>query len=497
MPEENQSIPPSDLSQKPATPWTAPVPPEGTGASEAANETPAPSLNISTYRQSSGGIKKILLFLVLLIVLGSSGYFFLNFILPKIQSGAGKTVVLTYWGLWEPDEVLQGVLADWGKEHPNIKVNYVHQSIKEYRERLQSALAREEGPDIFRFHITWVPMLKSQLETVPSQIMSGQQFEEAFYPVAKDHLRVGTGFLGLPLEFDSLALFYNQDIFQTAGKTPPKTWDELRRVACQLTTRDINGKIQTAGIAIGTTNNVDHWSDILGLMLIQNSADFANLSGSLAEDALSFYSFFRSDKFCEEIVAGGRSVWDETLPSSTLAFATGKVAMYLGFSWDVFEILNINPRLNFRVVTVPQLEGTEKAWASFWVEGVSKKSKHAREAWEFLKYLSSKETLQKLYLAESRIRLFGEPYPRKEMASLLTSDPLVFPFISLADKAETWYLCSRTFDNGINDRVIKYFEDAINDVGSGKTAKDSLLTVSAGVSQILSQYGVSRASVEQ
>jgi len=64
------------------------------------------------------------------------------------------------------------------------------------------------------------------------------------------------------------------------------------------------------------------------------------------------------------------------------------------------------------------------------------------------------------------------------------------PFINQANKAQTWYLCSRTFDNGLNDRMIKYFEDAVNGVNGGSSPEDMLSTTAQGVSQLLSQYGI-------
>ena len=450
----------SSPGSAPVSPWAPQLPPS-------APEPPAPS-PLKKFLPLLGG-------LILVIILG---LLIFKVFLPKVQKP--QEVTLNYWGLWETESVVSGVLADWQKTHPNIKINYSRQSPKEYRERLQSALARNEGPDIFRFHISWMPMLKNELAPVPPEVLSSSQFESGFYPVAKDNLKVGTGFLGIPLEVDTLALFINNQIFKAAGKNSPASWDELRKLALELTTKNSEGKIQTAGVALGTTNNVEHWSDILGLMMLQNGADPGNPSGQLAEDALTFYTIFNTTD----------RVWDETMPNSTLAFATGKVAMYLGFSWDVFEIKNINPKLDFQIAPVPQLPGTDLTWASFWVEGVSKKSKNAAAAWEFMKFLSSPQTMEKLYQAESQIRLFGEPYSRVEMASLLTNNQWVAPFVNQATKAKTWYLSSRTFDNGLNDRMIKYFEDAVNAVNLGKSAKESLATAAQGVSQLLSQYGV-------
>lgn len=482
------------LPETPAVPETVvletPVAPEAV-APEVPQPVETPPVAEPPPKPQSNFLKKIFPIVLVILAAAIGTWLIVKFLVPKLKSGGlkRKEVTLNYWGLWEPEEVIKGVLADWEKDHPNIKINYIRQSHKEYRERLQSALARNEGPDLFRFHLTWLPMFKNELEPVPATIMSVSQFEGSFYPVVLSSLRSGASYLGIPLMVDTLSLFYNEDIFQAAGKTPPTTWEELRKLASELTVKDETGQIKTAGVALGTTGNVDHWSDVLGLMMLQNGADLTNPAACskkaeedvcLGSDALTFYTIFnRVDR-----------VWDNTLPTSTVAFATGKVAMYFGPSWRVFDLKAINPQLNFKIVPVPQLPGTDINWASFWVEGVAKKSQSKTEAWEFLKFLSSPEILEKLYQAESNLRLFGEPYSRVEMAEKLKTNPLVAPFVNQAPKAQIWYLCSNTWDNGINDRMIKYYEDAVNAVNAGKTAKEVLQTTVQGISQLLSQYGL-------
>jgi len=429
-----------------------------------------------------GNLKKILLFVALGLVIIGGLFFLLSGFLSKIVS-KNKQATLTYWGLWEPDGVVNEIIADYQKTHPKVKINYVMQSQRDYRERLQSALAADGGPDIFRYHNTWVPMIKDNLSPVPASVMDAATFERLYYPVTRTDLRLGNAYVGIPLEIDNLALFINEEIFDSAGKTPPKTWDEFRKLAIELTTPPPGtGKIQTAGAAIGVTANVDHWSEILGLLMLQNSANPANPVDNLAADSLTFYTqFYRTDR-----------VWDETLPNSTYYFAIGRVAMYFAPSWRIFEIKAMNPNLKFRIESVPQLPGGEISWASYWVEGVSKKSMYANEAWEFLKYVSSKEAMQKLYQLESSKRLFGEPYGRTDMADLLKKEPFVGVFVDQAVKAKSWYLCSRTFDNGINDKIIKYYEDAVNAVNSGQDPEEALKTADQGVAQILRKYGLTK-----
>jgi len=396
-----------------------------------------------------------------------------------------KDITLTYWGLWEADNVMQPLLDEYKKSHPNITVKYSKQSPIEYRERLQNAIEKGTGPDIFRFHNTWYPMLRNELSNAPPNIVSVETFINNFYPIAEKNLVAGGKIYGIPLEVDSLALFYNEDIFQKAGYNPPTTWEELRRVANGLTVKDSDGRIKIAGAALGTAGNIDHFSDILGIMFLQNGTDMTKVASTigsdghnLGEDTLRFYTNFSVlDK-----------VWDETLDRSTVSFAGGKVAMYFGPSWEVFEIKNLNPELRFKVVPIPQLPRKNLNWATYWAEGVSIKSKYKNESWELLNFLSSKESLMKLYDNASKIRLFGEPYSRVDLENTIKSDPMVYPFISQVKNSTSWYLSSRTFDNGLNDKMIKYFEDAVNSINSGEEVIKALQTAEKGVGQVLSQY---------
>jgi len=432
------------------------------------------------------GIPKILFIIPAILALLTVLFFVGRSLLSRV--GGGEATI-TWWGLWEEESTIAPLIAEYQTAHPKVKITYQKQSPEDYRERLTNALAKGTGPDIFRFHNTWLPMFRDELDSIPASVMSAGEFAQTFYPVATSDLTSGTGIAGIPLMYDGLALYINEEIFEKAGKTPPATWDDLRQLAIGLTTKDEQGTITQAGVALGRTENVDHWQEILGLMMLQNGVSMGNPTGKLAEDALNFFTIFSS-------VDG---VWDATLPPSTIAFSSGKVAMYFGPSWRAFEIRQQNPNLRFKTVALPQLpkgspQEPDVAYATYWAEGVWARSKSREAAWEFLKFLSSKESLEKMYQNAAKLRLFGEPYPRVDMAPLLSSDPILGALVSQAPNAESWYLASRTFDGptGINSQIAKYFEDAVNAVNSGTQASKALLTVADGVKQVLSQYGLSR-----
>ncbi|MBU2592751.1 extracellular solute-binding protein [Patescibacteria group bacterium] len=442
-------------------------------------------------KQFALGRKMIFLILAGVAVIVLS-FFVLNLLRKNKQPET--EAALNYWGLWEPEPVIQGIIAQFEEEHPGIKINYSQQDKDDYRARMQAAFSRGEGPDIFRFHNTWTPMLKNELAPVPESLAGSLALETDYFPVISESIKQGGLYYGVPLMIDTLALYYNKDILSRANKSPPRTWWGLENLAKELTVRP-DQKIAVAGAALGAISNVDHWSDIIGLMIYQNGGDPASPDG-LTEDAIKYYLRFKN----------ADRVWDESLPRSTAAFAAGKLAFYFGPSWRVFNILEANPDLNFGITTVPQLpklrdtdweaaergeaELTDINWATFWVEGVSVKSRYQKEAWQFLQFLATEEIMQRLYTTQSQIRPFGELYPRIDLAEDLKGDSLIRPFIDQAPTAKSWYLCSFTRDAGINDRIISYYETAINTFEEPAGETKAMEPLTNGIKQVLNQYGV-------
>lgn len=413
-------------------------------------------------------------FLLLVLILSSCS------LLPLKKTE--ESITLEYWDLWATQTAVDSIINDYKNIKPNVTISYKKRTPQQYRETLENQISLGKGPDIFTFHNTWASMLKEELDQVPTDVVSQSDFKNNFFPVVFSDLRVNNKFVGIPLEFDGIALYYNEDIFKAAGITkPPATWTEFSQTAAKLTVKDSAGNIRTAGAALGVASNVDHFSDILGMMILQNGGDLQSPTDKQSADALDYFANFAK---------GQNRVWDETMPGSTVAFAGSNLAMYFGPSWRAIDFKNANPLLKFKVAPVPQLEGDKVSWATYWAEGVSAKSTNKKEAWEFLKYLSTEEVLIKLYneSAKSPGRFFGEPYPKVSMAPKLASDPIVGAFISQAPHARSFPMASRTFDNGINDQIIKAYEDAVNAVAQGSSAAKALETTSKNVNQILGKF---------
>lgn len=408
-------------------------------------------------------------------------FIFIRFVLPIFVSVVGiNKVTITYWGLWEDENVMKGIIDEFQKKNSNIEVNYVKQDKNHYRLRLMSRIANGTGPDVFRFHNTWVPMLSSVLLPLPIDIINPSNFQRNYYPVIQHDLMRGGAIYGIPLEIDTVSLFVNTKMLQDAGLGVPATWDQFVDAAIALTTKE-EGKIKVAGAALGTTNNVAHAPDIISVLFAQNGVDIYNMQSSSQsiQDALTFYASFKK-----------RGIWDENLDPSTRAFAEEKLAMYFGYSWDVFTIQAINKNLQFHIYQVPALVPERNMTvASYWVEGVSAKSQHPREALKFIQYLSERDTSIKFFTDASKTRAFGEPYARVDLAESLRSNQLVYPFVQQAPRALSSFFVSDTFDEGVNEQANQYLTNAVNSFEgsySFDTATEGLIK---GVSEVLKQYG--------
>jgi raffinose/stachyose/melibiose transport system substrate-binding protein len=426
------------------------------------------------------GFLKIIIFAVvgvlLLAIIG-----FILFRLVGSSGTSGGNGELTWWGTELDEETVESLIKEYESAHSGIKVTYVKQSPLEYRERLTNALASGRGPDIFEIHNTWPAMFKSDLAVMPASVMGPEEYKASFYPVVSTDMTTAKGIVGIPLSYDAITLYINEDIFSSALKTAPRTWIEVQELADSsrgMTQKDEAGRIIQSAVALGTTDNVDYWPDILGLMMYQNKASFTNLSSTTTRDVLTFYQFFNR-------TAGA---WDSTLPNSTVAFARQKTAMIFAPGRAAVDIIKEDPTLHFKTVPLPQLpkenpSDPDFSYATYWAQAVWERGGNKSAAWEFLKFMSSQETLQKINQDLRANSKTQRAYPRPGMNQELAADPILGSIIALAPSAKSWYLADKTNDGatGINTQLKNAYTKALLEDPS---------VAQTEIAKILTQYGI-------
>jgi multiple sugar transport system substrate-binding protein len=463
-------------------------------------QPPAPVDPGSVYSEKSSK-KKI--FIIIGVVIAILLILFIAILLLRQKPEEGEAEI-TYWGLWEDQVVFNEIIQDFERQNPTITVKYEKIDPKNvpggYLNFVKTRITSNSGPDIFRFHNSWVPQLTTSLAPLPSDVVDEINFKELYYPGINTDMQNKGAYYGIPVGYDSLVMFVNEDIVQAGGYAVPKDWMTFIDVVRALTVvDDQTGEIKTSGTAMGTYDNVAHSADIISLLSLQNGVNANALAGTIGQTpedrvaqqtasknkvvgVLDFYTCFAVEN---DICA---PVWNSSLPNSKLVFVQGNLAFYFGYAWDMLEINKANPTLKYSIHPVPYLESRGQgasALSSYWAEGVSVKSDAQEQSFKFLTFLSKKENLEKLYKAQVSQRTVGVPYPRTDMASLLQDNPVLAPVVFQGPNAKSSIFYSDTYGGGTIEAIDRLLGNAIRSVQSGDlSAQSASDTLSAGLQEV-------------
>jgi multiple sugar transport system substrate-binding protein len=359
---------------------------------------------------------------------------------------------LVYWGLWEPDSVMQPIIEEYEALHPGINILYSQQSFSNYESKLytrlqQASTSSEPAPDIFRIHNTWTPKYYRYLYPLPTNIMTAEEYASTFYPTATADFKHINGYIyAIPFEIDGLVVFYNKQLLSEQGyDEPPQDWDTFVEAAGKLTERTESGKITTAGVAMGTAKNINHSAEILSFLLLAEGIDIidstktqVNLNNTKAAAVLETYTSFAS---------GDSATWSADLRTDLEMFYSGDLAMMIAPSWRTFDIIEAAPTIEFDTAPLPQLKANEEEiyYSTYWGEAVSSTCSNPTAAWDFINFLASKETQMKLYSNSSQVRAFGEPYSLVELNSEMLNKTYVSAVAEMASNMQSWSMGDESF----------------------------------------------------
>ena len=376
--------------------------------------------------------------------------FSIMFLAAGCGGGGGQTntgpVVLTMWKTFEDSENMQVLVQAYMQAHPNVQIVYSKKNVENYETDLLNALASGQGPDIFSIHNSWLPQYLDKIVAAPDKTFTLKQYKDAFVDVAVADFTKDGKIYGVPLSVDSLALYYNKDLLGTSGiAVPARTWQELSDQTKLLKRQDSKGYFTRSGVAIGMSQNVNRAVDIYYLMMLQLGFKSDALAGgygglayqqvekngqyiSPARDALDFYT-----SFADPTTANYN--WNSRSDYSIDAFVNGRSAYLYSFAYTQDTIRQKAPNLNYDVAMVPQYNLSDPAvnFANYWGEAVSKQSKNQAVAWDFLKFISSKDSLDKYY-AQHKL-----PSSRKDLIELQIQDPQIGVFAAANLTARSLY----------------------------------------------------------
>ncbi|HAV11627.1 MAG TPA: hypothetical protein DCX32_03745 [Candidatus Moranbacteria bacterium] len=440
------------------------------------------------------------------------------------SKNTGYLVNLEIWGLFDDSKAYEEIITEYKKINPYVgEIKYRKFTPETYKRDLIDAMASGQGPDIFLIQNTWTPSFGTKIEPAPENILRDSDIRSGFVDVVFNDFVNQEKVYGVPLSVDSLALYYNRDMFNAAGITsPPKTWEEFNEAVRKLTKLDSQGEIVQAGAALGTALNINRSTDILNLLMLQNGVQMTNSQNTKAtinvgvvgsdgnvvksgENSLGYYAQFAN-------VRSPFYTWNNKQHNSIDAFSEGGVAMMLNYSWQREAIMNKNGKLNFGIAPVPQFNETKPInYANYWGYAVAKNKNstvivegqtiqvpnqaRVHEAWQFLKFLTMKNNgvfkLTNIKSGTSKdfpvaidpaivyLKETEKPAARRDIIELQKNDSIISPYAYGNLIAKSWFQADP-------DGVEKVLAEAIESLNRGNTSLyDALSTATNRIDDLM------------
>ncbi|MFX0546204.1 ABC transporter substrate-binding protein [Roseovarius sp. S1116L3] len=179
-------------------------------------------------------------------------------------------------------DVVDGIVADFEAENPDIKVNAIYSgNYDDTRVRALSALNSGEPAQLaVMFSIDAYDLIEQDLIVPFDDLIEGEDGTEwlnSFYPALMANGQVEGQTWGIPFQRSTIVAYYNKDMFREAGldpEAPPSTWDEMVEMGKALT------KDGTSGIMIPSTG-YPYW--MFQALAIQNGKEL------MSDDGLTTY----------------------------------------------------------------------------------------------------------------------------------------------------------------------------------------------------------------
>ncbi|WP_406589237.1 ABC transporter substrate-binding protein [Bacillus atrophaeus] len=312
------------------------------------------------------------------------------------SSSDGK-VTLKFFHRWpkEPERsYFEEVVKEFEKEHPDIHIQTEAVLNDSYKDKIKVMLGTSSPPDVF---FSWSDEFAAKFirgnkaldlssyyknDTEWSSQLVGTQIKPFTYE-EKEY--------GVPWQMDAKSFFYNKDIFEKLNLKPPSTWEELIEVSKKL---KANGYTP---ISFGTKApwTISHYIGTLNQRMVDEKTrerDYDAKTGEFTDEG-----YVKALEKLKELMP----YFNEHVNSidheyARQQFKSGKSAIMYA---ETAEIKLVEP-VNLGLFSFPDITGQKGSSNSLTgaPEGfmISSKTKHPKEAMEFLQFLTSKKMGEKL-----------------------------------------------------------------------------------------------------
>ena len=276
----------------------------------------------------------------------------------------------TYWGSEMEKNAIEGMIAKFEKQNPDIDVEAIQLPYEDYLAQVSTMISDGETPDVGYFPGLQAPgwALEGKIldlsDLVKTDPMFSQALPETRYYYGKDKIA------GFNSAVETVVLFYNKDLFDKAGLAyPPSdpekawTWDQFVDVSRKLT-MDMQGlhpgdegfdnsRIQTYGAAFDKT--YEGWT--FYPFIFSNGGQVINEDGTRllldSPESIQAIQNMADLMWVDHVTPTPEQ--DINLPGYVTMLQTGNLAMHISGQWSLIDYASVD-NLNYGVAVLPKLQ---------------------------------------------------------------------------------------------------------------------------------------------
>jgi multiple sugar transport system substrate-binding protein len=331
-----------------------------------------------------------------------------------------EPVKLTYWhvgGLLTEIEVARDETEKWNASHPDIQVEFVEVPWEGASQKMITSWEAKALADVIAYPSPGIGEFGPMGMYVDLEKTFPEDVKEIAQRIPPEALATGrpngTGPLyGIPYGVDLSMLAFNVDLFKKDGldpDKPPKMYSELLEAAKKLTTDNVAGFAFEGKAQSAPNEFIRFYLPAMGGRMVSEDGKTIAFNDEAGVKAL---------EYMVSLVDSGvtpKNLLDLIYMDNSRLFFAGQVAMYRGATWTpgLAEDLGFTGNFEYRLTSFPAADpdmvvGPNKPCrseiTSFAVPAVASTSEHPEEAWEFVKWLTRDEALNR-WITDVRARL--------------------------------------------------------------------------------------------
>jgi len=335
-------------------------------------------------------------------------------------SGALSQTNIEFIQWWEPEMpagALRGIIDDFEKANPDIKVTLVSGPYSTTHDQIVAGAASGTLSDVVGLDGAWVNGLAKQgAITSMDPLMDAANYDRS---QIADIIKVDGKSVMFPLASFVYPVFVNLDLAKAAGVDKmPTNRTEFAEAAKKMTNADKNQSGWVLPLSLETPNGIQN--DVMAWVWASGASMLKDGKPDLENEAVVGTLNYVKQLNDAGVISPG--IFAKKEQDKVEEFVNGRVGMMIDSLAHINLIRERNPKLNFGISAVPAIDGyTGKRGMPYasWGIGISEGSEHKQEAWKLVDYLMSPEVNAKLVTIANAF-----PGNKNAKPDLSKSDPL-------------------------------------------------------------------------